>query len=122
MSVGELESLTRLEVPAILLNFNNSSFGWIKALQQSRGVKPLSVDFLAQDAAAIARGFGLHAIHVETLGELEAGLETAFAHDGPVLLDIVVESVAEVVPPVYKWLRQAGVDPLAVGGQPLTWD
>jgi hypothetical protein len=31
----------------------------------------------------------------------------------------MVESVAEVVPPVYKWLRQAGIDPLAVGGQPL---
>lgn len=120
MSVGELESITRLQVPAILLNFNNSSFGWIKALQKSRGAsKPLSVDFSAQDAATIARGFGMHGIHIETTAELETGLDAAFAHTGPVLLDIMVESVAEVVPPVYKWLRQAGIDPLAVGGQPL---
>jgi acetolactate synthase-1/2/3 large subunit len=120
MSVGELESITRLQVPAILLNFNNSSFGWIKALQKSRGAsKPMSVDLSAQDAAAIARGFGLRAVRVDTLAELESGLDVAFAHDGPVLLDIMVESVAEVVPPVYKWLRQAGIDPLAVGGQPL---
>jgi len=120
MSVGELESIIRLKVPAILLNFNNSSFGWIKALQKSRGEpKPLSVDLSAQDAAAIARGFGMHGIHVETIAELESGLDAAFAHSGPVLLDIIVESVAEVVPPVYKWLRQAGIDPLAVDGQPL---
>ena len=120
MSVGELESIARLQVPAILLNFNNSSFGWIKALQKSRGVsKPLSVDFSTQDAAAVAQGFGLHAIRATTASELEAGLDAAFAYDGPVLLDIVVESVAEVVPPVYKWLRQAGIDPLAIDGQPL---
>ncbi len=120
MSVGELESIFRLQVPAILLNFNNSSFGWIKALQKSRGVsKPMSVDLSSQDAAAIARGFGLRAVHVDTPAELESGLDAAFAHDGPVLLDIMVESVAEVVPPVYKWLRHTGIDPLAVGGQPL---
>ena len=120
MSVGELESIVRLKVPAILLNFNNSSFGWIKALQKSRGEsKPLSVDLSAQDAAAIARAFGLQGIRVETLAELEAGFDAAFAHAGPVLLDIVVESVAEVVPPVYKWLRQAGIEPLLVDGQPL---
>ena len=79
----------------------------------------MSVDLSAQDAAAIARAFGLQGIRVETLAELEAGFDAAFAHAGPVLLDIVVESVAEVVPPVYKWLRQAGIEPLLVDGQPL---
>ena len=120
MAVGELETLVRLRVPAILLSFNNSSFGWIKALQKARGAaRPLSVDFSPQNGAAIAEAFGLRALRVETAEELEKALDAAFAHQGPVFLDLVVESVADVVPPVYKWLRQAGIDPLAVGGQPL---
>jgi acetolactate synthase-1/2/3 large subunit len=120
MSVGELETLVRLKVPAILINFNNSTYGWIKALQKSRGMaQTLGVDFSEQNAARIAEGFGLKAMHVRTVAELEAAMDAAFAYQGPVFLDVVVESVADVVPPVYKWLQQAGQDPLTVGGQPL---
>jgi acetolactate synthase-1/2/3 large subunit len=119
MSVGELETLVRLNVPAVLLSFNNSSFGWIKAMHRARRMEPVSVDFTPQDACAIAQAFGLRALRVETPEELESALDAAFAHSGPVFLDLVVESVADVVPPVYRWLRHAGIDPLAVGGQPL---
>lgn len=122
MSVGELETIARLNVPAILLHFNNSCYGWIKALQKSRGTRgALSVDFSAQDASAIARGFGLAARRVQTASELEAAMDEAFAGEDPIFLDIVVESVADVVPPVYNWLLKTGVDPLAVGGRPLEW-
>ena len=104
----------------MLMNFNNSSFGWIKRLQKTRGISsPLSVDFAPQNGRAIAEAFGLRAMRVETAEELESSLDAAIAHPGPVFLDLMIESVADVVPPVYKWLRQAGIDPLAVGGQPL---
>jgi acetolactate synthase-1/2/3 large subunit len=120
MCAGELETLARLRVPAILLNFNNACFGWIKALQRLHGPHDfMSVDFTAQDYGAIARAFGLHALRVETEGELDAALAQAFRHDGPVLLDIMVESIAEQLPPVYNWLRQTGVDPLTVDGRQL---
>ena len=48
MSAGELETLVRLKIPAVLIHFNNGCFGWIKALQalHSKG-KFLSVDFTA---------------------------------------------------------------------------
>lgn len=120
MSLGDLETIARLQVPTILLHFNNSCYGWIKALQKSRGTSgPLSVDFSAVDASAIARGFGLDAHRVETREELEAAMDAAFARRAPTFLDLVVESVADVVPPVYNWLHKTGVDPLAVGGQRL---
>src|SRR5438874_1246301 len=34
MSAGELETLSRLQIPAVLIHFNNACFGWIKALQR----------------------------------------------------------------------------------------
>jgi acetolactate synthase I/II/III large subunit len=122
MSVGELETIARLGIPAILLHFNNACYGWIKALQKSRGEpRGLSVDFSEQDASAIAQAFGVRSRRASTLPEIEAALDAAFVHAGPFFIDVVVESVADVVPPVYKWLRQAGIDPLAVGGRPLLW-
>ena len=60
MSAGELETISRLNIPVVLIHFNNSTFGWIKALQRlhSRG-KYFSVDFNANDPAKVAEGFGL---------------------------------------------------------------
>jgi acetolactate synthase-1/2/3 large subunit len=116
MSMGELETIVRLRVPAILLNFNNSCYGWIKALQRVHGHREsFSVDFSPQDYAAIATAFGIRALRIETAGELETGLNAAFAHQGPVFLDIVVESIGDKIPPVFNWLRKTGVDPLKVG-------
>lgn len=123
MSAGELESLVRLNVPAILLNFNNSCFGWIKALQRLHGPHQfMSVDFNDQDCAALARAFGMRARRVEGEVELEQAMDEAFAYNGPIFLDIVVESMADEIPPVFKWLQKIGVDPLLVNGQKLEID
>ena len=123
MSMGELETIVRLRVPAILINFNNSCYGWIKALQRVHGHREFfSVDFMAQDYTAVAKAFGLHAIRIETASELEAGLQVAFAQERPVFLDVVVESIGEKIPPVFNWLRKSGVDPLKVGDSTLAYE
>lgn len=108
MSAGELETLVRLNIPAVLIHFNNGSFGWIKALQalHNKG-KFFSVDFTACDMAPVARGFGLEAFHVERPEELEQALDEAFASDGPVFLDVVTESELSELPPVYSWAKKA---------------
>ncbi len=108
MSAGELETLVRLGIPAVLIHFNNGCFGWIKALQRlhSKG-KFLSVDFSPQDMALVAKGFGLRALHIETPAELEEGLDEAFSTEAPVFLDVVTESLLTEVPPVYSWLKAA---------------
>ena len=123
MSVGELETISRLGIPAVLVNFNNSSFGYIAALQRSqKHPRGMSVDFSSQDCAALARAYGIRAIRIENRRDLEAGMDEAFAHPGPVFLDIVVRSVAEETPPMYTWLRRHGIDPLKVAGQDLVME
>ena len=58
MSAGELETLVRLGVPAVLIHFNNGCFGWIKALQSIHcGGKFLSVDFKTGDMSKLAEAF-----------------------------------------------------------------
>lgn len=120
MSVGELESLVRLNVPAILILFNNGTFGWIKGLHKLRGHhEPISVDFIAPDGKAIGEAFGLRSWSVDTPGELADALEGAFDIDGPSLINVNVESIADRVPPVYSWLRRLDRDPLSLESEDL---
>jgi acetolactate synthase-1/2/3 large subunit len=106
MSAGELETLARLNVPAVLIHFNNSSFGWIKCLQKIHSrEKYHSVDFTPGNPAMVASGFGLKAIEATTPEELDAGLDKAFATDGPVFIDLVSEPEVDQVPPVYTWMK-----------------
>ncbi len=110
MSAGELETLARLGVPAVLIHFNNGSFGWIKALQNlhSRG-RYFSVDFTPGDPVLVARGFGLEARRISGPEELDQGLAWAFASAGPVFLDVPSLPETEQLPPVKTWeLAAAG--------------
>src|SRR6266480_302850 len=115
MAMGDLETIARLKIPALLVNFNNSCFGWIKALQRLHGHERfLSVDFRAQDYSRIAREFGFRAWHVRTHTELEEALDDAFSLNEPAFLDVVVESIADRYPPVFSWLRRSGSDPMRI--------
>lgn len=108
MSAGELETLGRLNVPAVLIHFNNGCFGWIKALQALHaGQKFYSVDFGTTDAVNVARGFGVEAMRISTIDELENGMDLAFSTKRPIFLDIISESEVSELPPVYSWMKAA---------------
>jgi acetolactate synthase-1/2/3 large subunit len=116
MTAGELETLVRLRVPAILLHFNNGCFGWIKALQRVQGHnRTFSVDFNLIDGKKVAEAFGMKAWRVTEPAELNEALDAAFKEKGPCLIDIVTESIAERLPPVYSWQKKQSIDPLALG-------
>lgn len=115
MSAGELESLARLKVPAVLILFSNGTFGWIKGLHRLNGHRePMSVDFAKPDGRALGEAFGIRSWSVETPDEFATALKEAFATNGPSLIDVAVESIADRVPPVYSWLRKLDRDPLSL--------
>jgi acetolactate synthase-1/2/3 large subunit len=108
MSAGEMETLVRLNIPAILIHFNNECFGWIKALQALHAKEKFySVDFNRSNPSKVAEGFGLEALHISTPEELCSGLEKAFKSKKPIFLDIVSESEVNELPPVSSWLKAA---------------
>ncbi|GAB3447570.1 thiamine pyrophosphate-binding protein [Insolitispirillum peregrinum] len=123
MTVGEMETLVRLNVPAILLLFNNGTFGWIKGLHRLRGHNQcFSVDFTPPRGQAIAEAFDLKAWTATSAAELDTALAEAFAWTGgPCLIDIHVESIADRVPPVYSWLTKRGRDPLSVEAEEVRY-
>jgi len=72
----------------------------------------MSVDFTPGDMSKVASAWGLAAWRVETPAQLQTALDAAFAEEGPAFLDIVIEPEVEELPPVYSWLKTAGLDPL----------
>jgi acetolactate synthase-1/2/3 large subunit len=104
ISVGELETLVRLNLPVTLVVLNNASFGWIKAGQKQLGGKYYSVDFSPGDHARIAEAFGMRARRVESPSELTAALQEGLTSKGPFLLDIVTQPLEEARAPVSKWI------------------
>lgn len=109
MSCGELETIARLNLPVILLLFNNAQFGWIKTLQHLyKDGRYLSVDFSADtNYAAIASGFGVQGVRVNDAADLEPVLKAALSSDRPTFIDVQTESEVTEIPPVEKWLRLA---------------
>jgi acetolactate synthase-1/2/3 large subunit len=121
MSVGEFETITRYNLPIVLIQCSNGSFGWIKELQHLyHGNRYFSVDFNPVDYAAIARGFGFQARQVVDPEEVRPALQEALADGRPYFLDVVTESQITETPPVAAWVeaeakrgeRLAGAVPL----------
>jgi acetolactate synthase-1/2/3 large subunit len=105
MSVGELETISRLNLPIVIIQTSNGSFGWIKELQHLyHDDRYFSVDFNPVDYAAIARGFGLAAKQVTDPDEIKPAIQEALADGRPYFLDIVTESQITETPPVAAWV------------------
>ena len=105
MSVGELETIKRLNLPITVIVFSNSVFGWIKAGQKSGfGARYFSVDFSRTDHAAVAAAYGIKSWRVETPEDLAGALRDAIAHDGPVLVDVIAQPLQEAAAPVSEWV------------------
>ena len=116
MNATELETLARLRVPALLMHFNNGTFGLIKTLQKLKNGNAVSgVDFTALDGARIAEAFGVKAWRVVDLPSLEVALDEALSLDEPAFLDLAVESIADFAAPLAGLLERLGHAPSAYG-------
>ncbi len=104
MSCGELETITRLGLPVVLIQCSNGAFGWIKQLQHLyHGDRYFSVDFDSVDYATIARGFGMQSRHVVDPDDVEPAIQEALNDGRPYFLNIVTESQITETPPVAAW-------------------
>ena len=103
--VGELETFTRLNIPATFVVISNSVFGWIKAGQKSGyDERYFSVDFSRTDHAKVAEAYGVKSWQVGEPAELKSALAKAIAHDGPSLVDIIVQPLQDANAPVSEWV------------------
>ncbi|MCU1414113.1 MAG: pyruvate dehydrogenase [Microbacteriaceae bacterium] len=98
MLLGELITVAAYSLPVKIVVFNNSTLGLVKLEMLVDGFPDFGVDVPAVDYAAVASALGILGTRVERPGDLESALATAFAHDGPALVDIVTDPLALSLP------------------------
>jgi pyruvate dehydrogenase (quinone) len=99
MLMGDFLSLVQLHLPVKVVVFNNGALGFIELEQKSTGFLPFGTEFNNPNFAAMAEAVGVRGIRIEDPGEVEAGMAAALAHDGPVLVDAVVNRTELAMPP-----------------------
>ena len=99
MLMGDFLSLAQLGLPVKVVVFHNSALGFIELEQKSTGFLPFGTEFKNPNFATMAEACGIRAIRIEDPGEVEAGIAAALRHDGPVLIDAVVNRTELAMPP-----------------------
>ena len=113
MAVGDLETAQRTGLPIVFINFQNNSYGWIKTIQRLYyDERYYAVDFNKIDASRIAEGFGIASKRVSSNDEIEAALAWSLEQTKPVLLDVIIETPTDLVPPVVKWEKDKALPAL----------
>jgi pyruvate dehydrogenase (quinone) len=99
MLMGDFLSLVQLGLPVKVVVFNNGALGFIELEQKSTGFLPFGTEFKNPNFAAMAEAVGVRGIRLEDPGEVEAGIAAALIHNGPVLVDAVVNRTELAMPP-----------------------
>jgi pyruvate dehydrogenase (quinone) len=99
MLMGDFLSLAQLRLPVKVVVFNNGALGFIELEQKSTGFLNFGTELHNPNFAAMAEAVGIRGIRLEDAGGVDAGIAAAFAHDGPVLVDAVVNRTELAMPP-----------------------
>ena len=99
MLMGDFLSLAQLRLPVKVVVFNNGALGFIELEQKSSGFLDFGTELKNPNFAAMAEAIGVRGIRLEDPSDVKDGIATALAHDGPVLIDAVVNRTELAMPP-----------------------
>jgi pyruvate dehydrogenase (quinone) len=99
MLLGELLTLRQLQLPVKLVVFNNSSLGFVELEMKAAGLLDFATDLVNPNFAQLAESTGILGLRVEKPEELRPALTEALAHDGPALVDVLVNRQELSMPP-----------------------
>jgi pyruvate dehydrogenase (quinone) len=99
MLMGDLLTLTQQRLPVKVVVFNNGTLGFVELEQKSTGFLDFGTELRNPDFAAMAEAIGIRGIRLEDPAEVDEGIAAALAHDGPVLVDAVVNRTELAMPP-----------------------
>jgi len=94
MTMAELETAVRMELPVIAVVLADDALTQIKAAQERKGYPVTGTTFRGLDYVAIAKGFGATGYDATTLAECRDAFAAARSAKGPVLIAAHVDPTA----------------------------
>lgn len=108
MLLGDLLTLVQNDLPAKVVVFNNSSLNFVDLEMKAAGQLPFATDLENPNFARVAEAMGIRGIRVEDSTGVDAALSEAFAHQGPALVDVVVNAQELTIPPTVEFAQAKG--------------
>jgi pyruvate dehydrogenase (quinone) len=99
MLMGDLLTIAQYNLPVKVVVFNNGTLGFIELEQKSTGFLDFGTELKNPNFAAMADSMGIRGIRITDAADVDEGIATALGHDGPVLIDAVVNRTELVMPP-----------------------
>ena len=99
MLMGDFLTLVQEQLPVKVIVFNNGTLGFVELEQKSTGFLDFGVDLKNPNFAAMAEAVGIRGIRIEDPADVERAIGDALRHDGPVLVDAVVNRQELSMPP-----------------------
>lgn len=91
MNVQEIETAVRLQIPLVVLVWNDSGYGLIKWKQLNQFGRISNVDFSNPDFVMLAESFGAEGVRIESTAELLPKLREALESDRVTIIDCPVD-------------------------------
>ncbi|MGA2248901.1 MAG: thiamine pyrophosphate-dependent enzyme, partial [Verrucomicrobiota bacterium] len=114
MMLGDLLSLHQHQLPVKVIVFNNSVLGFVELEMKAIGVLGTGTKLVNPNFAALAQAAGLYGVRVEDPDDLKAAVIAAFEHNGPALVEVVVNPTELSMPPTIKLDQAIGFNLWAV--------
>jgi pyruvate dehydrogenase (quinone) len=99
MMMGDFITLRQHNLPVKVVVLNNGTLGFVELEMKAAGFLDTAVDLNNPNFADMAQAMGILGMRVEHPQELPGALKRAFAHDGPVLVDVVSARQELILPP-----------------------
>ncbi|WP_310964176.1 thiamine pyrophosphate-dependent enzyme [Nocardioides terrisoli] len=99
MLLGDLITAVTHDLRVKLVVFDNDRLGMVKLEMEQVGLPEFGTVLHNPDLARVAEAIGMKGIRVEKPEDVDDAVRQAFAHDGPVLLDLVTNPDEIAVPP-----------------------
>jgi pyruvate dehydrogenase (quinone) len=106
MLLGDLLSLHQHKLPVKIVVFSNSALAFVELEMLAAGILGEGTELVNPDFVGLARSVGMFAAKVDDPADLKQAVTEAFRHDGPALVDAVVNRSELSMPPTIK-LNQA---------------
>jgi pyruvate dehydrogenase (quinone) len=99
MMLGELLSLRQLNLPVKLVVFNNSALGFVELEMKAAGLVDFATELVNPNFAQLAESAGVLGLRVERPEDLRTALQEALSHDGPAMVEVLVNRQELSMPP-----------------------
>jgi len=108
MLLGDLLSLRQLQLPVKVIVFKNDALAFVELEMKAAGIVDFGTDLQNPNFAKMAEAAGIHGLRAETPDEVRPMIAEAIRHDGPALVEVLVNRQELSMPPTITLEQMKG--------------